>query len=200
MSEYNLKTGDLVLYDNGTCNPISRLIKYFTNSNYTHIAMVLKDPDFIDPPLKGYYVWESNWEGTPDPQDNKIKFGVQITPFDEIYDRYKKTNSYIYVRKVNCNPDTFNKTTLENIHKIVYDKSYDYYPTDLIEALEKKDKDPQRTDCFWCSALVGCIYTKSKILEINTDWSIMEPCDFSKEQQSLNLINNASLGEEIQIL
>ena len=44
------------------------------------------------------------------------------------------------------------------------------------------------------------ISKKSKILEINTDWSIMEPCDFSKEQQSLNLINNASLGEEIQIL
>jgi len=69
-----------------------------------------------------------------------------------------------------------------------------------IKELEKKDKDPQRTDSFWCSALVGCIYTKSKILEINTDWSIMEPCDFSKEQQNLNLINNASLGEEIKIL
>ena len=197
MSEYNLKTGDLVLYDNGSCNPISKLIKYFTHSNYTHIAMVLKDPDFIDPPLKGYYVWESDWEGTPDPQDNKIKFGVQITPFDETYDKYKQTNSSIYIRRIICNPDTF---CLENIHKIVYNKSYDYYPTDLIEALEKKDKKPQRTDCFWCSALVGYIYTKSNILKSNTDWSIMEPCDFSEEQQNLNLINNASLGEEIKIL
>ena len=84
MSEYNLKTGDLVLYDNGTCNPISRLIKYFTNSNYTHIAMVLKDPDFIQPPLKGYYIWESGAENKPDPQDNKTKLGVQLTPISEL--------------------------------------------------------------------------------------------------------------------
>ena len=141
----------------------------------------------------------SSWVNVVLPNSDK-RSPVNLTPFNEIYDKYKQTNSSIYVRKVNCDPDTFCKTTLENIHKIVYDKSYDYYPTDLIKALEKKDKEPQRTDCFWCSALVGCIYTKSNILESNTDWSIMEPCDFSKEQQNLNLINNASFGDEIKIL
>ena len=46
--------------------------------------------------LKGYYVWESGWEGTPDPQDGKVKFGVQITPFEEIFQNYKKKNdSYV---------------------------------------------------------------------------------------------------------
>jgi len=200
MSEYDLKTGDIILYENGGYNPISGLIKYFTGSKCTHIAMVLKDPDFIDPPLKGYYVWESNWEGTADPQDNKIKFGVQITPFDEIYDKYKQTNSSIYVRKISCEENTFSKTNLEKIHQIVYDKSYDYYPTDIIEALEKEDKKPQKTNHFWCSALVGCIYTKLNILESNTDWSIMEPCDFTDKKQNLHLINSASLGEEIRIL
>lgn len=203
MSDYNLKTGDLVLYDNGSCNPISGLIKYFTNSKYTHIAMVLKDPDFTDPPLTGYYVWQSDWEGTPDPQDNKVKFGVQITPFNEIYEQYEKTKSSIYVRRISCDPDIFSKTNLEKIHQIVYDKSYDYYPTDLLEAIErgeKKDKKPQRTDCFWCSALVGYMYTKLALLESNTDWSIMEPCDFSEGQQNLNLINKTSLGKEEKIL
>ena len=78
----NLKTGDLILFDNGGCNPLSLLIKYFTGSQITHIAMILKDPDFIAPPLKGYYVWESNYEGEPDPQDDKIKLHVQITPLD----------------------------------------------------------------------------------------------------------------------
>jgi hypothetical protein len=200
MSEYDLKTGDLILYCNGGCNPISELIKYFTNSKYTHIAMVLKDPDFIDSPLKGYYIWESNWEGTPDPQDNDIKFGVQITPFDELYDKYKQSKGSIYIRRINCNQDTFSKENLEKIHQTVYDKSYDYYPTDIIEALEKDDKKPQRTDHFWCSALVGYIYTQSKILNSNTDWSIMRPCDFSENQQNLDLINNATLDEEIKIL
>ena len=102
MEGYNLKTGDLILFDNVGCNPISLLIKYFTKSEITHIAMVIKDPDFIDPPLKGYYVWESNYEGTPDPQDGKTKFGVQITPLNEIYDKYKKDRGFVYVRSINC--------------------------------------------------------------------------------------------------
>ena len=54
--------------------------------------MVLKDPAFIHPNLKGYYgIWESGREGKPDPQDNKIKLGVQITPFHQIYEKCKKT-------------------------------------------------------------------------------------------------------------
>lgn len=35
-------------------------------------------------------MWESGWEGTHDPQDVKVKFGVQITPFEEIFQNYKK--------------------------------------------------------------------------------------------------------------
>ena len=85
-NDYNIKTGDLILFDNGKCNPLSLLIKYFTQSEITHIGMILKDPDFIDPPLQGYYVWESNYEGKPDPQDNKTKLGVQITPLDDMID------------------------------------------------------------------------------------------------------------------
>ena len=78
MSKYNLKTGDLILFDNGGCNLISYLIKYLTESEITHVGIILKDPDFTDPPLKGYYVWESGLEKNPDPQDGKKKFGVQI--------------------------------------------------------------------------------------------------------------------------
>ena len=82
-NKYKLKTGDLLLFDNkggGIMGIFSSLIKKITKSDISHIAMVLKDPDFIDPPLKGIYVRESNYEGKPDPQDGTIKFGVQITP------------------------------------------------------------------------------------------------------------------------
>ena len=40
----------------------------------------LKDPDYISPALKGVFVWQSGWENKKDPQDEKIKLGVQITP------------------------------------------------------------------------------------------------------------------------
>ena len=36
--------------------------KYFTKSKYTHIAMILKDPSFTNPPLKGLYIIESGEE------------------------------------------------------------------------------------------------------------------------------------------
>ena len=57
--------------------------------NYSHVAMILKDPYFINPALKGLYVWESSFNGTPDPQDNKIKLGVQITPLHELINEYQ---------------------------------------------------------------------------------------------------------------
>jgi hypothetical protein len=201
MNSFDFKTGDLILFDNEGCNPLSFLIKLVTRSEITHIAMILKDPDFIDPPLKGYYVWESNYEGEPDPQDDKVKCGVQITPLDEICDKYKEDNSSIYVRSINCSPVLLNTENLKEVHSVVYDKEYDYHINDVIEAIERKDNKPQKTDRFWCSALVGYIYTNCGILNKGTDWSILRPSDFTPQYSSnLNFNVPNSLGPMIKIL
>jgi len=204
MSEYNLKTGDLLLFDCTNYSGsgfISYLIKKVTKSNISHIGMVLKDPVFIDPSLKGYYIWESGYEGTKDPQDERIKFGVQITPFHEKYDSYKK-DGHIYVRRVNCNPLFFSSKHLTDIHKVVYNKRYDVDIVDWIEGIEQKDIEPQKTNSFWCSALVGYIYTKCGLLDPETDWSILRPSDFTlKYNGHLKFINNVVLDDsEEQIL
>ena len=199
MSHLNLKTGDLLLFDyneTGLLGFLNKAIKYFTNSPYSHIAMVLKDPSFIHPTLKGYYIWESSWEGTPDPQDGKIKLGVQITPLDEVFNSCKKTNSSIFLRRVNCPEVTFNKDILSQTHEVVYDKPYDIIPTDWIEALFRKDDHPQKTNRFWCSALIGYIYSKCGIIDPTTDWSILRPSDFSTDVGTLTCINGASLSEQ----
>ena len=58
-----LKTGDLILCvdreTTGLFGMFTSLIKWGTHSNFTHTGIILKDPDFIQPPLKGLYVWES---------------------------------------------------------------------------------------------------------------------------------------------
>ena len=160
--------------------------------------MVLKDPDFINPSLKGYYIWESGREEEPDPQDGKKKLGVQITPFEEIYQSYLQDKSTIYVRRVSeCS--NFNNTKLDEIHKVVYDKPYDIVPSDFIEAVFRKDNDPQKTSRFWCSAFIGYIYTQCGILNSDTDWSILRPCDFSSDSD-YNLKFNISLSDNIKIL
>ena len=196
MNEFELKTGDLLLFDYEGRSIISSLIKRFTHSNFTHVAMILKDPKFIHPSLKGLYIWESGKEDEPDPQDNKTKFGVQITPFEEIYQTYKNTGGKIYIRKIKDNKN-FTDINLKKIHDIVYDKPYDIVAPDWIEAYLQKDPDPQKISRFWCSALIGYIYTQLEILDTDTDWSILRPCDFSDTSE---LKFKISLSENIEIL
>lgn len=186
----DLNTGDLLLF----CNSdgwLTQLIRYGTHSDYTHVAMILKDPQFLHPALKGTYVWESGWEGKPDPQDGETKLGVQITPLKEFIDSCSGKN--IYVRKLMKPDNKMDVETLRKVHEVVYNKPYDIVPVDWVEAFFKEDTDPQKTNRFWCSALVGYIYTKCGILEDNTDWSVLVPNDFSLTSDSLRFMEGCEL-------
>ena len=191
----NLKTGDLILFSNNSDTSywryFSDIIKYFTHSNYTHIAMILKDPTFISDDLKGLYIWESSWEGIPDAEDHELKLGVQIQPLNEILNKYK--DETIVLRTINCPKDTFDDIILQQIHEVVHNKPYDIFPKDWINAFLKKDTEPQKTSKFWCSALVGYIYTKVGILNKTTDWSILTPNDYSLTGENLSFNNNCNL-------
>jgi hypothetical protein len=194
----DLKTGDLLLFNDnssGLFGWFTKMIKWGSHSNYSHIAMVLKDPTFLDKKLEGLYIWESSWEKNPDPQDNKHKLGVQITPIQEVLDAY--TDGHVYVRKINTwefNP--FSDYNLKNIHDVVYKKPYDICPVDWVEAFLKKDLNPQKTSRFFCSALVGYIYTKCDILIAETDWSILAPNDFSLSGETVKFMPPYSLFPE----
>ena len=74
----NAKTGDIFLYS-GT-HWYSKLIEYFSGSQFSHVTMILRDPTYINSKLKGLYIIESGYEGIPDAVDGKIHFGVQIVP------------------------------------------------------------------------------------------------------------------------
>ena len=199
-----LKTGDLLLFNyhaRGLFGAFTAGIKWGTHSNYSHIAMVLRDPSFIHPHLKGLYVWESSWEGTPDPQDGKVKLGVQITPIHEILDAYKRTKGGVFYRQVECGSENFSEENLSKVHEVVYKKPYDIVPLDWVEAFLQKDLEPQKTSRFWCSALVGYIYTKCGVLNKDTDWSIMRPSDFSLAGEKLEFNTNCKLSKsEVKII
>lgn len=204
-----IRTGDLILFDSkntGIFRLFDTAIKFFTGSDYNHIAMVLVNPTFMaktcNLPIEnftGYFVWESSWEGTPDPQDGKVKLGVQLTPLEEVINNNR---GKFFIRKIECSDElykkTFNNNNLEDIHEIVYDKMYDINPLDWVGALFRKDIDPQKTDRFWCSALMGIIYSKLGIIFDNIDWSILRPSDFSIEDKNKHLEFNEGfkLGDE----
>ena len=172
-----------------------------TKSDFSHVGMIVVDPEFTDVPLKGTYVWTSGISDIPDPEDNTKKFGVQFIPYEHFIATY---GGKIYVRRIEFK-DTeeynkiFNNEKLKEIHKVVYDKPYDIVVTDWIEAYCKKDRHPQKTSRFFCSAFLGYVYTKLSLLEDGLDWSILYPSYFSSENKTLSLLNDAILSKEHQI-
>lgn len=192
MESLNLNTGDLILFSSnntGLFALFDKLIKLFTNSDYNHIGMVLKDPVYIDPKLKGYYLYESSWEGTPDPADGKIKLGVQITPLEEAF---KNNPGNAYLRKISAKEGTFSSENVLDIYKKTNAKPYDLNPVDWIEAFFRIDPTFKfgKSDRFFCSALVAYIYQQLGILQENTDWSIIRPSDFSIEDDNRHIFFN----------
>ena len=194
--EHGLKTGDVLFCDYVAGGPFgwfSSAIKYFTDSPYSHCAVVLKDPKFVSVP-PGYYVWESSYNGSKDPQDDKVKLGVQITPLKRFADEYKK-NGKLYVRKLYTDTEICTED-LKKIHDVVYGKPYDIVPKDWLEAYRRTDSDPQKTSRFWCSAFVGYVYTKLGFYTKDTDWSMLRPSDIANDSIPLQ---NGYLGSIVEL-
>jgi len=206
MSEHigALKTGDILLCDNlqySSWGLFSWLIKFLTKSDFSHVGMIVVDPEFTDVPLKGTYVWTSGISDIPDPEDDTKKFGVQFIPYEHFISTY---SGKIYVRRIEFKDKEeydkiFNNEKLKEIHKVVYDKPYDIVVTDWIEAYCKKDRHPQKTSRFFCSAFLGYVYTKLSLFDDTLDWSILYPSYFSSENKTLSLLHDAMLSKEHQI-
>lgn len=192
-----LQTGDVLLFveehETGFMGWFNWAIRKVTHSDYSHCAMVLRDPSFIHPSLKGLYFWESGWEGTPDAEDGKVKLGVQITPLDSFMKNYK---GKLYVRQLNKGKDHITDQKLTDIHDVVYNKPYDIVPMDWIQAISRKDNRPQKTDRFWCSALVGYFWVKLGFLPAETDWSTIRPSDLSSLSDQLKMCDDCEYGPD----
>ena len=116
-----------------------------------------------------------------------------VGEIDVILKAYKNVG-HVFYRKMNTTENVFNDTIMAEIHNVVYDKPYDILPGDWVEAFEQKDINPQKTNRFWCSALVGYIYTKCGVLDSNTDWSIMTPNNLSLDGEKLKFNQGVSLS------
>lgn len=195
MDPQTLKTGDILIFAKHlTWSPMSwfsKAIEIATRSPYCHVGMILKDPTWIDPKLKGIYLWESSYEGIPDPQDGKVKVGVELTPIDKIL---SDKHEAIYARKLICPKNKLNKSVLENIHKIVYEKPYDFNPFDWLAAYLRKPIDGNRkNNRYFCSAFVACIFANANIIDSNTDWSLIRPSDFDVGDKHLKWSEHCKL-------
>jgi hypothetical protein len=193
----DLQTGDILLM--GTRNFwFSRIIEIVTQSPWSHVGIILKDPIWIDPSLQGYYFWQSGMETFPDAESGQNKFGIRIDGLAEILSTY---DGYASVRKLNVPtpiPD-FNSKLIQ-IHHDVNNKKYDTDILDFLDVAEQIQTSDswfsgfsKKTNKFFCSAIVCYIYCKLGLL------SKCEPKTFSEQNTSLKLEMNATLGPEISL-
>jgi hypothetical protein len=192
----DLDTGDIILYQ--TSFWYSRLIEYFTNSHYSHISIILKKPTWLAEDLtEDYYLLESGGETFPDAITRKKVFGVQVVSLRKVYDEYKDKNyGHLYYRKLTTDKsmnDIQNK--IREVYTVLQGKPYDIDPVDWLTALKdlKKPLDKisgyEKTDTFWCSALVAYVYIELGFLDSNIPWTIICPSDFCYINSRLRYID-----------
>lgn len=211
LDRYNFQTGDLILFHHDTVHDtktlynrffdiITNTIMYFTKSKYSHVGMIVKDPEFTNPPLKGIYLLESSSETFPDAEDNKVKVGVELVSFKEVLDTYRDES--FYWRQLKCDRNDNFYETLSTVHRTIHNKPYDL---DLLDWIKAYCKDyshiVQKTNEFWCSALVSYIYVQLGLLDKDISWSYISPKQLGTESQSNPLtFTNCELHTEIKLI
>ena len=195
------QTGDLILV-NARDHWYDRMIESFSYSKFSHIGMILRDPTYLQngKTLKGLYFLESSLEKCDDAITHQRPWGVQIVPLHHVVAHYSNTsNGYLYYRKLTSQPrDTWFERTLRNSYAEVQGKPYDLLPWDWIKALfHIESGNNQRINTFWCSALIGFLYVRLKLLDPKLPWSLMAPRRFSwYENEQLTFYHGELLPEK----
>ena len=124
-----LNTGDIILFHGSYF--ISRIIEFLAGTEYSHCGIIIKDPWFTPEKLKGLYVLESGSENIPDPENNRVKYGVQLTKLEYILNNY---DGSLYIRKLECIRDKQFYDKITQIHSNIHNLPYDFNPIDWIKA------------------------------------------------------------------
>ena len=206
-----LNTGDLLLFSENY-GVIPTVIRWYTNSIWTHVGIVLKNPTYISSELKGYYLLESGFNDFTN-IDGEYYYGVQIV------DLKQKINSYtgkVCYRKINRNiKSEILESTINTIYNSVKNKPYDlsiydflclkvniqksiHYTNSFLDYINNILFNHKKTDRFICSSLVAFIYVELGLLPDTINWSECEPATFSTDNKNdYKLIN--FLGEQVYI-
>ena len=190
-----LETGDIILFSGNYF--LSYIVEYFTKSIYSHVGVVLKNPNLGDAKFKGIYLLESGFENTPDPENHRIKKGVQIINLE---DKIKNYRGRIYVRKLHCTRDKKFYEKIIEIHSTVHNIPYDLNPIDWIRGYFKINiGNTQKENTYWCSALVSFVYVELGFLNKNIPWTLISPKELSSSSNELKFIN-CKLDNDTQII
>lgn len=164
-------------------------------------------------PLPLVLMFQSGYEAkATDVEDDKRKFGVQLTHLDKDY--IENYNGNLYWRPLLDSESLtsfFDKEENQKImneaikeaHDVIHNKPYDIHPLDFLKAdFDIETGDNQYTDRFFCSALVGYLYYKMGFLpepkDIHQGWDLITPKMWSCDaHRTLPYDKRITLGEQI---
>ena len=179
-----MHTGDILLIQSsykGNFAWWSWLISKWTHSPWTHVAVIYQTKEDT------FRVLESAYENG--------KWGVQTYPYNEYLDMYK--GSYIVLRHLYQSILPLNDVhqRVDVILNTVLHTKYDTSLWDLVGTAFQTDKigNPRNLNRMYCSALVAYFYTEMGWIDPNTNWTLIQPKDFSVEHQ-LSLEPGVKLG------
>ncbi len=208
----NLKSGDCILCHGH--NLLDCAIEVCSRSKFSHSAIILKDPYYIDEQLKGIYILESSLEFNPDVEDGKIHLGVQLQPIEVLLNDYKYND--LLVRPLQVEIPNINQKIL-SAYKELKDKPYNLDPIDWLAAkiliddsfrVEKQNwfkkcfgNTEQQTKSFWCSAMVAFFYVRLGVLDKDCSFAILAPEHFRKKHdKEMPWVSSGVLGEETKLI
>lgn len=181
---HELHTGDLILFSGDEI--ISRAIQLATDSKYTHVGMVIiVDKDHPLNGLRaGVYLLESIFNQTAEDAElqKSNADGVQLTVLEH---RIKTYNGNVYCRHLDLERDAALWEKLNYIYDLIRGAPFNSSPQDwattgFFPSLQKNNI-PNK---FFCSALVGFMYTNLGIFHSYTEWYNFRPKDFGQEHGS----------------
>ena len=189
-----MRTGDILLFESNYKGPFgwwAWVVSLVTRSRFTHVAMILVDPTYIDESYKGIYVIESGSE------EWAHGWGTIVSPLEKIIE--SKQHRAIYHRKLQTAIDV--DKIVRPVFVTVKDRPYDTDIMDLVEnALHSRLLvRPRELDRFVCSSLVAYMYTALGLLPPDTEWFFWQPWHFSSQNAELRLTWGSWLEQEIHI-
>lgn len=177
MTSKSLETGDLLLFAGSTW--LSRVLEFFGHCQYSHVAVVVRDPENMQP---GLYVVQSGTTGLPDAITGRVRFGVQIELFDTIASTYQGTIFWRRPSVVTSNLQRRLMLAFLDVHQAPYDtnlndwlcaKMHQEWPNFPMPSVCR-----QVTSRFWCSAFACYLYCKAGVVPTTINWTLVTPADF----------------------
>ena len=188
-----LDTGDIVLFSGK--GGISAGIKWFTNSKWSHVGMVVRLPEW-DIVL----LWESTTlSDISDITTGEETQGVQLVPLSE---RLSKYTGDACIRKLSINVTSEMKNALSKLREELKGRPYEKNKIELIKAAYDGffGENEENLSSLFCSELVAEAYQRMGLIREDVKSNEFTPKDFSSDSdKKFDLLKNASLSKEIYI-